>query len=1360
MRLLASHRTYAVVAILVLSVIVFLNGLGTFHTDIKPEIYMRPWSMLVHYLSSWTSSPYLGSPNFNVGLVPVLAVLSGLRGIGMSPEFAFKTFHLILLLIAAFGAARLVRTLVPQASGWLALAAAVFYVANPYTISAGATLAFALPMAFLPWMLICVAQAYKRPRSWAWPALVGISFFLMSGMNVAVVPLFSLLAIIPLTIAVWHDTGLTVKNATIVLSRSALFVVLFSLYWLVPAFLALGTGAQIVDGSETMDGIAKVSSLPEVLRGLGLWPLYGSSSIGPWVPEHAVYLTSPFVVVVTMLWPTLGLVGLLWATTRLRLFIALSVALSAVIMVGLFPNEASPASPFGIVLREVLSIPALSAFRTTNKIGAVLALALAFGVAALAVYWLPKIWQFAPARITALVLVVTLFAGWTMPAFTGGLYTSALDLPEYWDDAAASIDKSEQPGTVLVLPGQVRANYRWTEERPDDVLNSILDRRAVLPETTPNASPPAVNFLAALDSSFQSGTSAATVVSGMARYLGAGQVLLRHDVVWENNGGARPAQTSQQVGSDHGLFGRENFGNNGQNVLSPAMEDPFFFGEQFLPPLQVYDVQGPQKPVRALPLDRGLIVAGDGFAFPQMLSENMLGSTPLVRYAQDVSAKSFADAISQSERMVLTDTNARRNVIPNRLTAGFGQLLTAKQPLGATRTLGTNKHDQTVREDEVISVKTSQSGGVFFDLPYGAGQFAFDGDLATSWRFGDFGTAKGQTIKARFAKPTKVSKVAIAQMKVGDAVIDEVEVTVGKKTKRVSLPENGIKEVPFKNVTTRDLTIKVKSIAGEGFNFVAISEINVNGLRSEPVARMPLTFDDRWESLDAEGRAVFSKTPLDVLMTRVQNTVSTADDSETVLDRRFSLPDDREFEISGDVRILGAVEPIYDRLEGRGEKVKATSSGFYFDDPEVRASRAADGKADTSWIPGGGTRNAWWQVETTYRSIDGVTIVQDRQNVPKTTADQHHTATRVQVLVDDRVVATSDIGLGRTRIDFDEPVSGSKVRVRIIGLDGDPKTYPPAFSVIDTGVQLPSASKQASKCVEVATIDGNALLMKPASDTLASQNQQGTLWEACDSVAVKSGAHRLTQSPDFMIDRLALRDTLVSKQQVRAAPIAQVLKDGNTHKTIRVQGSRAGYAVVAGQGVNTNWRARVNGKDIGAAQTLNGYSSGWILPEGEAAVIDMEYIPQRWSYAALGISGLALFVSLLMIALSVARKELFAAGNSTAAETFTRPTWLTRPVAEGLFVVGAGLLGGLAGLVAAGIFILGERRRGYEARTWVFAGCALVFVSILTYLGVVVANDLVGKVSADAVSMSMWPHYIAVAGLVWILAGILGKFRK
>ena len=124
------------VALAVLVLVVFGNAFGHFHTDIKPEVYVAPGRMLEQYLSSWSSTPYLGAANFNVGLVPVLLWTALLRLIGLSPEMTFKVFHLVLWVIGASGAGRLLRELLPRVSPWSAFATSVVFLANPDQISA------------------------------------------------------------------------------------------------------------------------------------------------------------------------------------------------------------------------------------------------------------------------------------------------------------------------------------------------------------------------------------------------------------------------------------------------------------------------------------------------------------------------------------------------------------------------------------------------------------------------------------------------------------------------------------------------------------------------------------------------------------------------------------------------------------------------------------------------------------------------------------------------------------------------------------------------------------------------------------------------------------------------------------------------------------------------------------------------------------------------------------------------------------------------------------------------------------------------------------------------------------------------
>lgn len=1339
---------------LVLAAVVVLNSLGSFNTDIKPEVYLAPWRTLRNSLAAWTSSPYLGSANFNVGLLPVLLVTVPLKAVGLSPEWVFKLSHLALWTFAAAGTMRFTRAIAPELGRWGALIAGAAYLANPYTVSAGATLAIALPLALLPWLLWVLWRGLTTPAGWRWPALFGLVFFAMSGMNAGVVPLLQLLGVIPVVVTVRVVDEVSIRHICAVLARCALFTVAVSLYWLVPSVAARSTGAQIVASSETIAGISKVSSFTEVLRGLGLWPLYGNGDQGAWVPQHAVYVAVPWIIAVTALWPIAALASSYWTRPAVRSFVVLSAAIAAVVMVGVFPGPQAPASPFGALLGRLFQNPVVAAFRTTNKIGAVLTLAFAIGVAATAVTVVPRLWRWPGAQPVLIVALALVFIGWTFPAVGGRLYISAMDVPGYWRQAASALDRESDAGSVLVLPGQVRPHYRWSVERPDDVLNSVLSRTAVVPDTTPNASAPGVNYLAALDQAVQSGVASPTVISSMARYLGASDVLLRHDMVWEDSGGARPAQTAATVAADTGLFGRRNFGRDGEYTMGDT--SGYQYGEQNLAPLQWYQVRGAPTRLRTQSAGGSLLVAGDGFGFAALDDAGLLATTPLVRYAQNVSAKAWAAQLAGTSRMVLTDTNMRRDTIANRLTANEGPLLTARQKLGSSLTLGTNTDDQTVKIETGVRVHTTAAGGTFFNLPYAAGEFAVDGNLSTAWRFGDFDTADGKSITITFDHPVRLDAVPVTQLAIGGRRINTVRVSAGGTSRVITLPNSSAAVARLGGVRARTLTVTVESTRGKGYNLVGIAEIGIpQNVDRVLAARTPTTLSDRYRQLSAADRARFDRTPLDVLLTRVVNTSSTADDSETNLSRIFTLPDARTYRATARVRVNGSLDPVYDQLAGDGSSVRVESSGFYFDRPQVRASAAADGNGRTAWQPANGTLHSWWQITTAPRTIDHVSITQELGSTVR--GVRTHRATAVSVTVDGRTVARSRIGLGTTRITLPRPVRGSVVRVTVTATSGDRTTVPPRFTTIDTGVTMPTrrGTTAAKVCLPVATLDGQQVMMRPTTSQLADFNSTGTVWRACATTTLSAGTHTVDQSSGFVLDSLHLTDQQHSRSPVTTAPLTDLRSDGSVHKSLVVGATKAPYAVVIGQSIDPRWTAYANGHSLGKPVLVDGYSAGWILPAGGARRIEIYYSPQRWTNVAI----VATALTLLAIAVILVRSRRRARSEETGRTPIgTAPTSPPRrrwpPIVVALaFIAVATFFVGPAGLAAAVSMVAVQRFRPVPATWWIHAGLATLVVAFVGYL--VVAGSALDQVSANAVAKSLVPHHLAAAGLVLTCAGAL-----
>lgn len=1334
--------------IVLLGVVVFANTWGHVVVDIKPEVYLAPLRMLSRFSSAWLFSPYLGNPNFNVGLSPVLVVTGGLDALGLSPQLIFRVFHFALWLVAGAGASRLLRTLEPGVSRWAGLTAAVVYLANPYTLTAGATLAIALPLAFLPWTLVFLVRALREPSTWVWPAAFGLAFFAMSGMNAGVVPLLGLLAVVPTVWAVAAVEGTSWKDIAKVLSRCALFCVGVSIYWLAPSLAAYGTGSAIVTASESPEGIARVSSYMEVLRGLGQWTLYGRGTDGPWVPEFAVYLTDPVVILFSILLPALALLALRWSSPRVgRLTFGL-VAIAAPVMVGLFPGN--PESPFGRALAWGFDhVPGLVAFRTTNKIGALLVLGFALSLGYAVPLWWSRLRRWGGLRQFAVGAAATMCLMWTLPAFTGNLYISTIEVPGYWRDAAAAMDKGD-PGTrVLVLPGQTRSHYRWTDERPDDVLNSLMDRQAVLPETTPNTSAPGANLLAALDDSVQSGDPPERTLSTYAHYLGVGSVLLRHDVVWEDSGGASPGTMERVVRGDPGLAGVGNFGEPGENVGGTASGG----AESILPPLQWYDVRQPRQVVRAASAAGWVSVAGDGWAVPAMVRSGALADSPPFRYAMDVTADEWDSA--PPSRLVLTDTNQRRETFPFRLVAGQGALLTEDQDAEVTRTLGSDPSDQTVLRTEGVRAVASSEGGVFMRMPYAAAANAIDGNPDTSWLFGDFGRAPGESLVLHLPQPTRLDEMTIDQAEFGPVRLGEITVTAGSFSGTVDVSPHKPASIDLGGVVADEVTLEVDSVQGEGYNLVGISEIELEGLRAERIAVMPRSLTTLRESLSVEQQEVFSNLPLDVLMTRVRNGSSPTDDTETDLQRDFELPDPRTLEAAARVRVTD-LEGTYNRLAGlRPDSVR--SSGFYFDSSQSRALNAADGDPATGWTPARADAGAWWRISTRPRTVGSVLVQQDDpRGLARGQAVRR--ATRAVVRVDDAVVWSGRIGRGPSQITFPAVTGARQVEVRFSRWTGEAGDEPAQFTTIDTGRQFRLPGQD--RCLAVATLDGTSLLMRPRGDAeLSEANAAGSAWAGCSPVRLAAGGHELRSVPAFVLDSMDLHDVTRARSADVPAPTVSGGDPASSRQTVHVGQAEAPYFLVLGQGYDERWRATIDGRDLGDPILVDGYSSGWLITDLDSHDIVLAYAPQRWTQLALAGS----VATVLLAGFLVLRRRLRPPGAVTSAAPEGDPAGRSagsrrrRPSRAGAFgwVALAGVAVGLPGLVGAAIVV--ALRRAGAARALPWLGAALIVVAPVVYI--LVAGSRLSDVGETTVADAMWPHRVAAVGLVVALGAPLARPR-
>jgi arabinofuranan 3-O-arabinosyltransferase len=1278
----AEPAAYAVLGALVLAALLGTDW-GAVAPDTRPELYLAPARTLLGALSAWRPDPYLGQPNFDAGTAPVALAVTVLRALGADAWLAVRLWRALLLGVAAWGAVRLFHEVAgggDAATGRRSnpagrVAAAVLYVANPYVVVAGATNPVLLPYALAPWLVLTLARAVREPRSWRWPAAFALAFFASGGTNAGVVSLFMLLAVpcylLYAAFALRRPLPQLVRPTLCCLGLAALV----SLYWLVPAVLSASSGQSIAVNTERPGDIGSVSSYAETLRLLGLWTLYGRAGDRLFLPGFAAYLTNPLVVLASFALPAAAALGALVSRSRARALGAILLAVAVPVMVGLFPT--SDPSPFGRLLdRAFAEVPGAIAFRTTNKAGALAALAItllvAVGVAELTLtrrgtasgspgpLGRPGGWRLTASRrssTVAALVALGVVAVAVLPAWTGGLDLERFRVPGYWRQAAADLNAGPPSSRVLLLPGQVQADYTWGWRGPDDLPASLLDRPSALRSTVPNGSPEQSNFLAALDVPLAVGAPDLGGVSAIARYLGASQVLLRNDVVWKEAGGAEPSALAAALARDPGLHRDASYGRPGQGVVTADGS------ASALPPLQRYAVSGAASIVRAEPAAGALLVDGDNFAFPGLQRLGLLRGQPAFRLLGDMSADDLALALDDGARIVLTDTNRRRAWRVPRTGQSYSPTLRAEDPLNpGTPTL--SLFDNPLSQSTAVltgarSITATSSGSVFGPVPYGKPAFAFDSDPTTAWMTGDFGAAVGQSITLELQQPLTVSSLTLRPVLGGPVQIAGVRIKLDGRTVDADVPAQPSVDVPLPPTTTSRVTVEItRTRGGPGLNPVGFWEIGIPGVEASEGVRLAGRLRELLGGLDERASQRLATTPLDVVLARADGNPSTPDDDEErSLDRSFWLPDARSLQPSGFVRFgPGLADSQVDQLVGAPGRVIADSSSRAFDGIGLRASQALDGDPDTAWVPAGRGVGEWIDVRFPTRTLDHVAVT---QVVPRGLVGVD-TATEAELSLNGGPPRKVALRAGTSTIDFPKQrVSRLRLTLtRVVGPGSEVR-----ISGIDAGgVRVPKApgSDRLRGCLNMGTIDGRPLELSIGGTLDQLSHGQVLPLRACAGKPLRLGAgdHRLQTARGWLVDLLDLasrpagaatatgqaqgtgeaRETGAAQGtggalQAEAAPRVTVTSSSPARTTLATEAAQGPYYLVLGQGYDSRWQATLDGQPLGPPRVIDGYSVGWRISDRGEHHITAEFRPQRWVSASLvaSLASLVLVVALLLV---------------------------------------------------------------------------------------------------------------------------------
>ncbi|HUI03176.1 MAG TPA: alpha-(1-_3)-arabinofuranosyltransferase family protein [Acidimicrobiales bacterium] len=984
---------------------------GVVGADTKQYLYIHPASFMAQVASMWDPDVAMGTVTHQyIGyLLPMGPYYALMQALGVPMWVAQRLWTGSLLFLAGAGVLFLMRTLsrrarpapgpAPAAAGatvplglarvgWLV--AALAYMLSPYVLQNEARASvLLLPWVALPWMLGLVARALWA-GGWRHAALFALVVALAGSTNATAL---LLVGVAPALWVVWELVGGRVpwRRAVGTAVKIGVLSVAVSLWWAVGLAVEGAYGVNVLHYTESVATVARTSTPTETLRGLGYWFFYGVDKLGLYLPMAGPYMTSLWLLAVSLAVPATAFVAAFVFRWRERAFFVALVVAGTAMAVGAQPL--SHPSPLGALVKAGATDSTVGlALRSTNRATplVVLGLAVLLGGAVCALLRRWKVAGLLSALAVAGLVAADLPALWT-GQFVAADNARPESIPSYWSAAAAYLD--HQPGAaqtrVLTEPGIDFAAYRWGVTL-DPVLPGLLSRPEVERNLVPYGSPGSANLLDALDEEVQEGTLPPDALAPMARLMSAGDVVLQSDLQYELYDTPRPqVMWSLLDPPPPGLTAPVGFGDPAVTAQAPQKyplvdetELGLPAGASYPPPVAVFGVPGARPIVRAEGAGQPMIVDGDGSGLLDAAAAGLLDGQATVLYSGSYAADpaGLARALAQGGDLVVTDTNRRQaeqygTVRENTgYTESPGEKPPVPDPLDhRTNLFGPSAGDDTKTVSLQLGVKSIEATGYGNPITYAPESRpdqAMDGDLRTSWTVGAFADPVGQYLRITLEHPVTTGTVNLVQPLYGSRNRWVTKATLRFDGGHPMVVHLGAASrtaagqsvsFPTRTFTTLQITVDATNTGTrssyDGQSGVGFAEVGIAGQRVDEVVRLP-------EDLLQAAGASSASHRLTLVMDRQRTApVPPRTDPEVDMARLFTLPTARSFSVSGTAEISPLVpDDVIDRLLGTTVPgvVAAYSSGRLPGDIDDRASSTLDGSAATLWSPGLGPQAGNW----------------------------------------------------------------------------------------------------------------------------------------------------------------------------------------------------------------------------------------------------------------------------------------------------------------------------------------------------------------------------------------------------------------
>ncbi|CAL9436281.1 alpha-(1-_3)-arabinofuranosyltransferase domain-containing protein [Streptomyces sp. enrichment culture] len=1140
----------------------------------------------------------------------------------------------LVVTVAFWGAVRLAERL-GVGNGASRLLGATAYALWPvFTIVVGSTSAAALPGAFLPWVLLPLADERYSARVAALRSALLVPF--MGGVN-AVSTLASLLPVGLYLLSrpagprrrkliAWWVPAMTVATA----------------WWWIPLLLLGAYGENFLPYVESSQTTTETMSATEALRGAGNWVAYLHFGEA-WLPAGWTVVSAVVVIVCSALAAGLGLAGLARRDLPERRWLVLTVLVCALVLLAGYGGAFG--APFHGTVQDWLD-GALAPFRNIYKFQTGVALALTLGLAHfVAVAAEPRGARAVRGRrALPLVAAVLVLPGLVWPYLNGSILNpgSFREIPAYWKATAAWLEKYSPDSRALVVPATAHGVHTWgsTIDQPLDV---VAESRWAQRDYVPFGTPGNRRAMDAVEQALRTGGE----VPGLADYLsraGLYYVVVRNDLDPDQIGHT-PTTTVKRTLEQSGYERVTGLGP--VTTVGRIAEDTPLQVEGLYPRVRAVEIYRPRDEAVPRPGQAGLTAVADtaevsgGPEALLPLADRLRGrasvltgdghpglGTPPLRITGDGLRR--ADT-----RFGLVNANTSYTYTRDERNAPDAYQDPGEKPHQILPMTGIDH--QTVAELRgARSVTASSYGSWFFHLPQFDPVNAFDGDPDTAWAEGSDGSADGQWLRIGFSgsydMPSSFDVTPLPQDGVRAAPVKvRVETERGSATSYLR-PDGSTQSVRALNGPTDWMRLTIlgsverrAGLAGAGF-----SEIDLPGVTVTRSLRLPT---------DAEGPG--SAADL-VSLHRAADPASVSPTGmESGLHRTFTV------QASGAHQVRASAVPVpgeqldrllYEVAPDQAGRITATADSTARLGVGLSARNLTDGDLTTAWIagdrptvhlrwpdkqpvnelvlaPAGGLTTRPTQVHLS--SPDGAAVAAVDENgwvrFPAITTDR----------LDITITETAPLTLHNPVVDEDLqlPVGLTEAYVPSLDRYRSPQPDPRrAFS-------LP-----CGKGPRVA-VDGRTYETSVSGRVLDLTRHRAVDVTLCGagSLELSRGTHRLDSADtgpllltDVTLTRGRLGEPSAERRELR-------IRDWLGDRREVTVGSGAASYLTTYENHNDGWKATLNGEELTPVR-LDGWQQGWRIPAGEGGTVKLSYEPSTTYEAALigSGAGVAVLVGLVL----------------------------------------------------------------------------------------------------------------------------------